>query len=93
MIDRWWSNIRRAVRTDNQKELAEKNKPPADAIPINRPDGTPYMHVWHESNANRICVMFSDRPGVAILWAAETVPDLITAFGQIQAKIKEGKHE
>lgn len=83
MIDRWWGNIRRAVWIDNQKELAEKNKPPADAIPINRPDGTPYMHVWREVKTNRVCVMFSNIPGVVIKWAGETLPDLITTLARI----------
>ena len=74
-------------------QLGSKTKPPKSAIAINRPDGTPYMHVWHDRKNNRVCVMFSRMPGVSTQWAAQTLPDLITAFESLQAEIaRENGH-
>jgi len=82
--DKWWTDIRKAVWADNRKELARKNPPPEDAIPINRPDGTPYMHVWRDRKARRLCVMFSNIPGVTTKWADDTLADLITALESLK---------
>ena len=84
MIDKLWPDIRKTVWDDNRKVLAGKNKPPETAIAINRPDGTPYMHVWHEPKARRLCMMFSNIPGVTTKWADVTLPDLIAALENLQ---------
>lgn len=91
MIDKWWRAIREVVRNDNCEERVSKHKPPAHAIPINRPDGTPYMHVWSDTKANRVCMMFSNLPGVVTRWSAVTLPDLIPALERVHAEFEQAK--
>ena len=84
-------DMRETVWETNCKELISKNKPPANAIAINRPDGTPYAHVWHDCKVNRVCMMFSNMSGISTQWAAAALPDLITAFESLQAAIEQKK--